>query len=178
MSTSMVEYESFVDSLEKPFFEPIGRYVFRFGLERKVDEALCQLSGLEYFGPGQYIFNPIDFLARAHLLRVLARGSNFTTEVKQLTLDIEEQNTFRNDLVHGAWVAHFSNYDGKKDAWQKLGLSRRYNHKAFNVTCEDIVNNTKKVERLSSDAIRLSRLIYDARHPAVAEPTPSPDMPA
>jgi hypothetical protein len=170
--------DQFIEALEKPFWEPIGQYVFRFGmLERRVDIALSSLTGMDYFRVGMFVFSPTDFLARAHLLRVLTRGYAVADEMKKTVLDVEAQNTFRNNLVHGPWTAHFSNHPEGKDSWQKTGLSRRFNLQGFTITCDEIRSNAAIVDSLGSAVMSLSQLAAKERteRAAEVEPPPSPD---
>lgn len=113
-----------------------------------------------------YPLMEIDFLARVHLLNVFSRGVDpaLQEQMKNVTVELETQNTFRNNLVHGPWTGFFRNFDGNgNDAWQKFGLSRRYKPKAFNVMAAEISANAVRLNDLIGQAIRLSRQIVQAR---------------
>src|SRR5262245_60705684 len=101
---SIEDFAKFIEGMERPFWEPIGHFVFRFGmLERKVDEALSDLMGTDYFSVGMYPLADIDFSARVNLLNVFSRGANqaLRSKMKTLTKDLIAQATYRNNLVHG-----------------------------------------------------------------------------
>jgi hypothetical protein len=155
---------SFYEPRAKAFFEPIGRYVFYFGmLERDIDEGLCCLLRVPYYNIGQAIFSQINSLvARVNLLGAVARSATTDpSKLEQMTemIDrLEKQNTFRNHLVHGAWTAHFEHPGGEK-GWQKMGLSRRFNASGWNVTASEIASNCALLETLSGEIQHLIREI-------------------
>ena len=94
--------------LEKPFYEPIGIYIFRLGsLERKMDEFISELMGIDFHSIGQYPLSEIDFLSKARLFKVFAlkKEPQGKDHIDQFFADVETQNTFRNDLVHGSWAS-------------------------------------------------------------------------
>ena len=164
MSESLDAFALYVEGMEKPFWEPIGRYVFKFGmLERRVDIELSTLMGIAYANVGQYALNDMDFLSRVHLLRVFSRRTSQDKEMKQFIQDLEAQNTFRNNVVHGPWTAFHSSIDGSgnpgRSGWQKIGLSRKHHPKAFNVTVADLITNASEVERLGICLVGIVREI-------------------
>src|SRR5688572_14122811 len=66
-SVSLDDYDP--DKHARPFWEPIGRFVFAFGyLERDVDTSLSRLLKLEYFDEGQMVFGQIRNLSSRILL--------------------------------------------------------------------------------------------------------------
>ena len=115
--------------VEKPFWEPIGRYVFQFGyLERDVDWSLSALLKLEYITHGQVLFSQISSLpSKLKLLSTLTRKATSSKGHRDAIDDlidlIDEQRQFRNSLVHGGW----GNYSEQGDlkCWQKIEISGR-----------------------------------------------------
>jgi hypothetical protein len=159
-----IDLAAFVESLEKPFYEPIGRYVFRFGLlERKVDEALSVLMGIDFFQTGVFVLSEIDFLARAKLLNAYCRDTELLARMNEAIKDIEEQNTFRNALVHGPWMVHFTNYEKGHGAWQKVGLSRRHNLRATDITVAKILANEGKINEIITKITQISQSVVASR---------------
>ena len=171
MTSSREEFAEFVESMERPFWEPIGRYVFRFGmLERRVDSELCTLISLDH-DVGVHLLNELDFAVRLQLLRVFARASNHQDEMKKLVADIGLQNEFRNTVVHGPWTAHFSDIDGKGPAWQKFGLSRQHRPKATNITVADLTKNAVEISKLEARLVKLVRAIRSGESAAFTSAT-------
>jgi hypothetical protein len=172
-----VDFDAYIEARERPFWEPIGRYVFRFGmLERKVDEAISLLIGVQFFQQGQFILNDIDLSVRARLLYTLCRGSDarLLADMKKAFTDIEKQNTFRNTLVHGPWQAYITNYKDGETAAQKQHLSGTHRLIATNITPTEILANATKVNHLITEITRISQSVATLRSARV-EPPPSPE---
>ena len=153
------EFDRDLTELEKPFYEPIGIYIFRFGsLERKMDESISELMGIDFHSIGQYPLSEIDFLSKARLFKVFAlkKEPQGKDHIDQFFADVETQNTFRNDLVHGSWGIHTSTDDGTYTAWQKISLSRRHKYKTFSVTKQQILINAKNVEVLTNGLVEMT----------------------
>jgi hypothetical protein len=106
----------------KKYWEPLGQYVNKFGaLERFVDECLSDLMEAPYKETSM-LLGGIDFLSRAKLLRTFCQETSVENEMKGLFIEIEEQNSFRNHLIRGDWIAISpSNY--KRSEIQKLKMS-------------------------------------------------------
>lgn len=175
---SWEDFDAFISSMEQPFYEPIGRYIFRFGLlERKVDESVSLLMGVDYLRVGQHALNEMDFLARAQLIKVFCRKlgtDDHNKRMKDIYIAIDAQNTFRNSLVHGAWSAYTTREVGE-GSWQKIGLSRRHHPKVCSFTVSQIKNETKTVETLTHEVLSLCQELVEAKQ---AAPPPSPDKSA
>src|SRR4051812_5854949 len=121
---------------EESFWAPIGRFVFQFGmLEKGVNLALCRLMEVSHDEVGKYVLNELDFLPRVHLLAVYCRADDpkFLERMRQIADALEELNTFRNHLVHGAWTSLTIDTDLETVHWNKVGLSRRHNPRSFAV---------------------------------------------
>jgi hypothetical protein len=161
LSTKSLDIDVIIEAMERPFWEPIGHYVFSFGrLERCVDEEICKLLGIAYYECGQYLLSATNFRGRLDLLNTSARKTIKELEMKELVTELHEQNTFRNDVVHGAWTAHFVNYDGNgNNAWQKFGLSRSHRPSAFNVTIANLNGNAEKIKNQIVKLVRITREI-------------------
>jgi hypothetical protein len=159
------EYDKHIEAMEKPFWEPIGEFIFRFGnLERKVDESLSLLMGIEFYFVGMYPLGEISFLPKVKLLSAFSRGSDLQVQMKDVAGEIEDLNSFRNDLVHGPWVAQIQNIDGAgSTAWQKFGLSRSHRPKARNITIADISSNAAKAVHLTHQVTQICQRIVEAR---------------
>ena len=158
--------------MESNFYEPIGHYVFEFGrIEHWIDVALSNLMNVNHHKVGRYPLHEIDFLARVKLLRVLARGSgsDIEAELKAATNEMEEQNTFRNNLVHGPWVAYLG-VENPNGAWQKPGLSRRFHSTYFTVSLSDIKTKTDRLPLLMSEINQLVERITTLR---IAQDSPN-----
>src|ERR1700730_382588 len=174
-----VDLAAYIETLERPFWEPIGRYVFRFGmLEQKVDEALSLLMGIDFFQTGQFVLRPIDFGDRANLLRAYSRGrdARLHTEMEKVVKDIVKQTEFRNTLVHGPWMAYIGNYKDGERAAQKVGLTGRHKFKATNITPTEILATSTKVNDLITKVTRISQSVAALRS-AHVEPPPIADEP-
>lgn len=171
------DFHAFKLAMERPFWEPIGRYVFNFGLlEREVDRSLIVVMGVKW-KVGEFTLRPIQSLAaKINLFDALARmylpkDSPLIGTLDSLIDDLSEQYTFRNDLVHGGWGAHISDLGDGEPGWQKPKITGRYKHRGFNVTVTQITQNDLKIRDLSH---RLNDLAFKAH--AATQP-PSHDKP-
>jgi hypothetical protein len=164
-----IDFDAHIKDLESPFWEPIGRYVFKFGmLERKVDEALSLLMGVEFFQHGEFVLSEVGFLASARLLKTYCRGTDagLHAEMTEAFKEIEEQNTFRNALVHGPWMAYISNFKDGEGAAQKMSATKTGNPKATNITPSEILANAVKVNDLIAKITRISQSVVTLRKKA------------
>lgn len=171
--TPKIEYRDFLLSLQQPFWEPIGRFVFSFGmLERFVDEQLSGLMEIDYHNNGQYVLSELDFLTRARLLNVYVRKDDnaLQSEMKALFQKLEDLNAFRNNLVHGAWTEYLQTDPEEGSSWTKMGLSRRFHPQVFSVRRDEIEDNTAAVIDLGTTLAALCKQINEARKRA--EPAP------
>jgi hypothetical protein len=162
---------------EESFWAPIGKFVFTFGmLERDVNLALSQLMDVKHDDIGQYILNELDFLPRVHFLAVYCRkdDSKFKERMKQIVDALGEHNTFRNDLVHGAWTSLAIDTDTGSVHWNKVGLSRRNNPKTFAVSIADITSRTEAIKDLRDQLHGLANDIVKARAASRSAPAPGP----
>jgi hypothetical protein len=171
------------DDYEMPFWEPIGKYVFRFGyLERDVDWSLSALSGLEYRGHGDVLFSQIRNLSsRVSLLNVLTRKATkdiiLRSEMEDVVKAIREQNTYRNNLVHGAWGGYFQDIlNSSRSSWQKLYINPNSIKMAqFSTHVEEILEKHSKLLQTQVRLTRLTQQIVASRKPGGAQP-PSGDI--
>jgi hypothetical protein len=148
--------------MESSFHQPIGEYVFTFGrVEFWVDQAVSKLMNVEYFDVGRYPLSELDFLSRVKLLRVFCRGCGDQIEgaMKAATIEMEEENTFRNNLVHGPWTAFFRG-GAMEDTWQKPGMSRQFRTTFWNVTKIDIKTKTARIQTLMTE---IDKIVEQAR---------------
>jgi hypothetical protein len=175
-SISPEDFAKTFGDMEKSFYEPIGQYVFVFGrIERSIDKAVCDLMDVDYLQVGRYPLRELDFLTRVKLLLVYSRGAGEEIErrMKAAVLEMETQNTFRNNLVHGPWVG-FMRGPGIEDNWQKPGLSRRFKSTFWNVTRSEIKANATKVKSVMTEISKVVDQILAARRKKIAAQTPSP----
>jgi hypothetical protein len=149
-------HSEFYEVRAKEFFEPIGRYVFYFGmLEQDIDKGLSALLKIPYFNLGQTTFAQINsLLTLCKLVEAVSRSAT-TDQIKldqiaALVTRIRSQNTFRNNLVHGAWTAYFEHPDGAR-GWQKMSISSRMNARGWNVTVPEIAEGCAELIRLSGE---------------------------
>jgi hypothetical protein len=156
-------HSDFHEARAKAFFEPIGRYVFYFGmLEQDVDKGLSALLKIPYFNLGQVTFGQINnLITLCNLLEALTRSAT-TDQIKldqmaALVTRIRNQNTLRNNLVHGPWTAYVEPKEGEA-GWQKFGLSSKLNPRGWNVTVSEITAGCAELVRLSDE---LSPLIAE-----------------
>jgi hypothetical protein len=168
----------FYQDRSRDFWEPIGKYVFTFGLfEREVDKCVCDLLDVPYFTDGQMAMFQMGLSARINLLTALAGKYTAKEEIKArlktLADDLERQNTFRNHLVHGAWTAFETNNHNLR-RWQKFGLSRRLKPHAFNVSVADISSNLDELERAGRE---MSAIVHEVWEERQSVPAPSLDKP-
>jgi hypothetical protein len=154
-------HSDFYEVRAKAFFEPIGRYVFYFGmLEQDVDKGLSALLKIPYFDLGQATFAQVNSLITlCKLLEALTRSAT-TDQIKldqmtTLVSRISSQNTFRNNLVHGPWTAYFTPQEGEA-GWQKMGINSKLDARGWNVTVPEITDGCAELIRLSGE---LSALI-------------------
>jgi hypothetical protein len=169
---------------ERPFWEPIGRFVFNFGyLERDVDWALSVLLKLEYFAEGQTVFGQIRNLSgRILLLGALCNRStknpDYRAEIKSISKGLIEANAFRNRLVHGAWAGCFvfpEKPPEERLEWQKNGInpnSLKFSHTQISI--KEINAQYRAVMTLKAAVKNLAQKIA-AERTASAPPTPSDD---
>lgn len=161
-----------IRKVAQPFFEPIGEYIFLFGrLEATVDHTISALMEVKYHQTGQYITTELDFLSRVFLIRAFCR--RYPLNIKDLLKQLENQNTFRNNLVHGPWTAYrYPNFQEKHGSWQKPRLSRRHHQEFFHVTIEDIKDGIEALKHLSSELKRLQADLPKLRIAAAQAPSP------
>ena len=170
------ELAEFILSIQQPFWEPIGRFVFNFGLlERLIDERLSELMDIEYVDHGMYALSTMDLLTRANLLRVYCRKDDPApqAEMKTIYLELEELNTFRNNLVHGPWTSYMQTDPDEGSSWQKTRVSRRFKTQFFDVRRDQINDKTTAIEGIKTRLTRLCRQLTEARKRGA--PTPSPE---
>jgi hypothetical protein len=159
-----IDFPAHIEARERPFWEPIGRYVFKFGmLERKVDEALSLLMGIQFFQHGEFVLNEVGFLPSARLLTIYCRKSDagLHAEVKAAFNDIEDQNRFRNALVHGPWLGYIIT-DGERAA-QKVRVTKNGNLEAISITPNNILANAAKIDDLIAQITRISQSVAALR---------------
>jgi hypothetical protein len=149
-------YPDFYEIRARDFFEPIGRYVFYFGmLEQDVDKGLSALLNIPYFNLGQTTFAQINSLVTlCKLLEALSRSAT-TDQIKldqmtTLVSRIGTQNIFRNNLVHGAWTAYVEPREGEA-GWQKMSINGKMNARGWNVTVPEIADGCAELIRLSGE---------------------------
>jgi len=136
-----------------------------------LDDALSVVMGVNYDDVGTYIASELDFLTKCRLIKGIRR--NIPDDLQRifagLFKELEEQNTFRNSLVHGAWTGH-SESDHTHGVWSKDGLSRRYNSKPFYVTCEELNSKAKKLDELTATIKHALRAAVRGSSPSPAKP--------
>ena len=163
-------HEYFYAPRAKAFWEPIGRYVFSFGLlERDIDGAVSALLNIPYYFAGQTTMRQINNVtSKVKLLPVLARfattDKSKITRMKDLASELGMQNTFRNHLVHGPWTAYLDPCDGPGEpAWSKPQISARLNPTSWSVKVSEINQNADRLEHLSELLRRLTAEISEDR---------------
>jgi hypothetical protein len=171
-------HSDFCEVRAKAFFEPIGRYVFYFGmLEQDVDKALSALLKIPYFDLGQTTFAHINnIVSLCKLLKALSRSAT-TDQIKlnqmtTLVSRIDSQNAFRNKLVHGPWTAYVEPKEGEA-GWQKMGINSKLNAHGWNVTVPEIIEGRAELIRLSGE---LPALIVEICTDRDTERFPPPGM--
>lgn len=171
------------NSYERPFWEPIGKFVFRFGyLERDIDWALSALLQLEYERVGRIVFSQMNSLpAKLKLIGSLTikltKDDTLRATVGDLLEKIDTQRAFRNSVVHGAWnnyVVHASDPAG--GTWQKVEISNSLKYKAFSVTAKDLEERYEQLFPLGSALTNAIQEIMKSRS-ASFSPPPSHDKP-
>ncbi len=153
---------------EIAFHQPIGHFVFLFGrVEFWIDQALAKLMEVDYRTTGRYPLYELDFLTRVKLLRVFCRGLGDKIEknMKTATDEMEELNAFRNNLVHGPWLAYRYMPSGHEEpVWQKPGLSRRFHDTYWDVKKSEIEAKTKRLQPVMTAINETVELALAARN--------------
>ncbi len=175
------EFHAFKLAMEKPFWEPIGRYVFNFGLlERKLDRSIIAVMGVDW-RIGEFTLRPIQSMAaKINLFEALAKlhipkDSELIEVLDSAVDDLREQYAFRNDLVHGGWGAHFSDFGNGESGWQKPKLTQSFKHRGFNVTVPQLIAVDLKIKSLGHRLNNLAFKVSSERTKALF--APSPDKP-
>ncbi|HMJ30206.1 MAG TPA: hypothetical protein VK512_15970 [Xanthobacteraceae bacterium] len=172
------DFHAFKLSLEQPFWEPIGRFVFNFGLlERNIDMALIVLLGTET-EVGEFVLKPIQSIPpKLNMLEALTRmrvgDHDLLNDMEVLTKELSDLNTFRNDLVHGGWYQFFGSKAGKIHGWNKKKITKTYKQRIFSATVDDINTMDAKIKRLGVDLIAVAGRAIDVGR--AIERLPSPD---
>jgi hypothetical protein len=162
----------------KSFWQPIGRYVFTFGLlEKDIDEAVTTLLEINHQLMGQMAMSQINSVnAKIKLLPALTRVATIDgtkiKEMKDLTTKLEDQSTFRNYLVHGPWTGYMHPSKEREAGWQKFRISNRFKSFFWKVTVSEINSHSDELENLSE---ALQRLISSVCADRAAGRVPSPD---
>ena len=139
------------------YWEPIGQYVNKFGaLERWVDACLSDLMGVPYRQTGMHLLSEIDFYSRANLLKTFCRKTSVENEMNDLFTEIEEQNSFRNHLVRGDWIAIPTHSDFEHE-FQKFNLNRDSVSTLAHIPIDVIQTNASKLIDLIPKVVKTAR---------------------
>lgn len=161
---------------ERPFWEPIGIFVIQFGyLEHNVDWAVTALLQI-HMRQGEAVTSQILSLrARTRLVEklcyLITADDTHRSEISNLVGKIQELNSFRNRLLHGAWGAYVSPPKGE-GYWQKTYVrSQDFKYKSFDVRLDKIIENTSEI---TQTGIRLMNLVQEIIRNRQTEHTDDP----
>jgi hypothetical protein len=158
---------------ERPFWEPIGRFVFQFGyLEKDVDWSVESLLETSHSRAAAVTHKIKNLSARAELIHTLTNLRTRDDALKQrmtiLQAELIDLNSFRNNLVHGAWGAYFV----EESKWQKVRIETqvRRKTKVFHFTVSDIEERTLRTTKASLALVNLVQKILHAQPASDAQP--------
>jgi hypothetical protein len=146
------------DQFRRPFWEPIGQFVMEFGrLESAVDGVLHKAL-LLHERQGHALTSQIRSLSTKldlaqELLLIMVTNTAQPVPIKSLVKEIVSLNTFRNNLVHGAWGM----YDLAGQFWEKTWVEgRAFKTKTFRVKRDEVIAAINRAREAREALTRLS----------------------
>jgi hypothetical protein len=138
------------DDYERPFWEPIGQFVIRFGyLERSVDHAIASLLKI-HERQGEALASQIASL-RSRIRLIEKLSYLLTSDEAQreaatgIVDEVIELNSYRNSLVHGPWGS-FHVSAREELYWSKLTTNpQNFKTREFQVKLSELKANTNRV---------------------------------
>lgn len=155
------------ENSERPFWQPIGRFVFAFGhIENEIDRCISTLLQVDGSARDPSVASQIrNLCSRIALLEALFRlrtsEEDRRMELQRIMTELRAVIKFRNGLLHGPW----GTYSAQQKAWKKPRTDPTdLTPGSFEVTLASIDEHTRRALQLREE---LSGLIEK-----VAEVTP------
>ena len=143
---------------QRPFWEPIGKFVFAFGyLEKDIEWCISALLNAEIHRQGPSVASQIrSLVSRISLVEALFRQLTADPKLRADMTEVRERiralNTYRNGLLHGPW----NSYHVEKQKWHKLRLNpQNFKLQAFDVQVSEIKERAKETLRVGVDLSNL-----------------------
>lgn len=164
---------------EEPYWEPIGKFVIRFGyLEKTIDWSITSLLEL-HTRQGEAVASQIlNLRSRIRLIEKLCYLVTADTEHRKAAVEIVEEivklNSYRNGLLHGQWGSYHMSAN-EEFYWSKLDVNpQNFRYREFHVKLSELMAN---LERLDEANMRLSNFIQQVMNDyrQSREQIPSPD---
>jgi len=152
---------------ERPFWQPIGRFVFAFGhIESEIDRCISTLLHIEDSRRDPSVASQIrNICSRIALLEALfhLRTTEETrrTELQRVMAELRAVIKFRNGLLHGPW----GTYSTEQKAWKKPRTDPTdLSPGSFEVTLESIDEYTRRALQLAKQLSGLIQKVAE-EHP-------------
>jgi hypothetical protein len=146
----------------RPFWEPIGCFVIRFGyLEKEIDVAIGYLL-IVHNRQSEAVTSQIKNLSgRINLIHrlvvLLTSDKTVRQRAMEITKELRRLNTYRNNLVHGPWGGYVSTTGGD-GYWLKNRFDGNdFKTKVFEVRIDDIKANTNAAAKVRAELSNFSR---------------------
>jgi hypothetical protein len=159
---------------QKPFWQPIGKFVFAFGyLEKDIDWCISALLQIDATRQGPSVASQIRNLSSRialvqALFKLLTADSTQRSEMKEIVKKLKTFSTFRNALLHGPWGA----YMVESKTWQKVRLNpQNFKMQTTEVTVENIESHALDIIQTG---VKLLNLVQTVAKEHVERGAPSP----
>lgn len=143
---------------QRPFWQPIGKFVFAFGyLEKDIDWCISALLKIDEIRQGPSVASQIRNLSSRialvqALFKLLTADATQRREMKEVVEKLKIFSTFRNTLLHGPWGAYFV----ERKMWQKPRLNpQNFKMQTTEITVDDIENNARDVIQVGVKLLNL-----------------------
>lgn len=161
-------------SYQRPFWEPIGKFVFAFGyLEKDIDWCISALLQIDQIRQGPSVASQIRNLSSRielvqALFKLLTSDLDERNEMKGIVKQLKTFSTFRNALLHGPWGM----YGIHNKTWQKPRLNpQTFKMQVTEITVAAIEDHARDVVATGSQLLRLVQEVAK-RHAERASPPP------
>ncbi len=150
------------DEYQRPFWEPIGKFVFAFGyMEKDIDWCISALLRADQIRQGPSVASQIRNLSSrialvGALFRLVASDPQQRAAADDLLARAKNLASYRNWLLHGPWAA----FHVETQRWQKT----RVNPQNFKMQSMefDVASIEEKCAETTNVAVQLSNLIQKA----------------
>lgn len=159
---------------QRPFWQPIGKFVFAFGyLEKDIDWCISGLLQIDEISQGPSVASQIRNLSSRielvqALFKLLTSNAAQRNEMKEIVKKLKTFSTFRNALLHGPWGA----YALESKTWQKPRLNpQNFKMQITEITAENIENHARDIVQTGVDLLNLVQTVAK-EHAARGAPPP------